>query len=375
MMKDDLIEQALQEAGVFPPSVMDHHYGDKPEMTKVEIIVRSLEEMGLLALSEQDAECGNKIRYIHIVIAELQRRLPDGDIVTCGAFRDLGAGCCDECHTDPLHGMKLVELPGCTWAWLCCAVDAASSPEPYPIIHEREQDSPEGRMRTCKYRNGGRKEDYRCGAIPIHMDPRQKLAGQVPPWFNMNGDVRHSLMPFGFQCGDGWQPGQGTDCNRPPARQVVPLPTGNPCGRIPARHGTRWQAESRHGDSRENHLGKYFGKRGRLAAQPSAFDTCATPARYGRYGRCPPICSRGAPRSFGDPYLCTLSYESSKSRIYPFFQWTKKNGGAFHMTCGPGGGLNRCGLSPTSSSAEGDLLGPPFTATCLGALPHGWLTL
>jgi len=159
MNKDELIEQALREQGVFPPSVMDCHYADKTEMTKAELIVRSLEEMGLLSLSEQDAQCGNKIRYIHILIAELQRRLPDGEIVTCGAFRDLGVGCCDVCHTDPLHGMNLVELPGCNWAWLCCAVDVASSPEPCLILHEWEEDPPEGKMHTCKYRNGGRRED------------------------------------------------------------------------------------------------------------------------------------------------------------------------------------------------------------------------
>jgi hypothetical protein len=149
----------LRAEGVFPPSVMDCHYADKTEMTKGEIILRSLEEMGMLSLSEQDPRFCEKIRFIPTVIAELQRRLPDGDIVTCGAFRDLNVGCCDVCHTDPVGGMKLVELPGCNWAWLCCAVDSASSPEPYPIIHEREQDSPEGRMRTCKYRNGGRRED------------------------------------------------------------------------------------------------------------------------------------------------------------------------------------------------------------------------
>ena len=159
MNKDELIEQALREQGVFPPSVLDRHYGDKTEMTKAELIVRSLEEMGLLSLSEQDAQCGNKIRYIHILIAELQRRLPDGEIVTCGAFRDLNVGCCDVCHTDPLHGMTLLDLPDGSKAWLCCAVEAASSPEQYLIIHEREQDSPEGKMRTCKFRNGGRREN------------------------------------------------------------------------------------------------------------------------------------------------------------------------------------------------------------------------
>jgi hypothetical protein len=159
MTKEELIERALREVGIFPPSVMDHHYGDKAEMTKAELIVKSLEEMDLLSFSERDPRFGEKIRFIPVVIAELQRRLPDGEITTCGAFSLLNVGCCNICHTDPLHGMNLVELPGCNWAWLCCAVDAASSPEPCLILHEQEQDSPEGKMWTCKYRNGGRRED------------------------------------------------------------------------------------------------------------------------------------------------------------------------------------------------------------------------
>jgi hypothetical protein len=159
MTENELIERALREEGVFPPSVMDCNYGDTVEMTRGEIIVRTLDEMGMLSLSEQDAQCGNKIRYIHIVIEELQRRLPDGDIVTCGAFSVLNVGCCDVCHTDPLHGMTLLDLPGCSMAWICCAVDAASSPEPYPVFHERERNPSDGKVRTCKYRNGGRRED------------------------------------------------------------------------------------------------------------------------------------------------------------------------------------------------------------------------
>src|ERR1039458_6002975 len=159
MTKDELIERALRQAGIFPPSVMDRHYADKTEMTKAELIVKSLEEMDLLSISERDPRFGEKIRFIPIVIAELQRRLPDGEITVCGAFNALNVGCCNVCHTDPLHGMKLVELPGCNWAWLCCAVDSAGSPEPYLILHEREGDSSEGRPPTGKCHNGGRRRD------------------------------------------------------------------------------------------------------------------------------------------------------------------------------------------------------------------------
>ena len=159
MTKDELIERALREAGVFPPSVMDCHYGDRQELTRAELIVRTLEEMGLLSLSENDPLLGEKIRFIPIVIAELQRRLPDGDIVTCGAFSALNVGCCNTCHTDPLHGMRLVELPCCAWGWLCCAVDAASSPEPILIVHERELESSEGKMPTGRCGKCNRRED------------------------------------------------------------------------------------------------------------------------------------------------------------------------------------------------------------------------
>jgi len=159
MTVDEIIERALRKAGIFPPSVLDSHYGDKTEMTRAEIIVRSLEEMGLLSLSEHDPRFGEKIRHIPIAIAMLQLRLPDGEITTCGAFKGLGVGCCNICHRRPLRRMRLVELPGCNWAWLCCAIDVASSPQPQLIIHEREEDSPRAIGRTCKYRNGGRPED------------------------------------------------------------------------------------------------------------------------------------------------------------------------------------------------------------------------
>jgi len=32
----------------------------------------------------------------------------------------------------------------------------------------------------------------------------RNLVERWPSWFNVNGDPRHTLMPFGFQCGDGW---------------------------------------------------------------------------------------------------------------------------------------------------------------------------
>jgi hypothetical protein len=116
MTKDELIERALREAGVFPPSVMDRRYADRQELTRAELIVRTLDEMGLLSLSDQDPQLGEKIRRIPIVVAGLQLRLPDADITVCGAFSALNVGCCNACHTDPLNNMRLIELPGCALA-------------------------------------------------------------------------------------------------------------------------------------------------------------------------------------------------------------------------------------------------------------------
>ncbi len=159
MARDGLIESALREEGFFPQSVIDSHYGDQAEMTRAEIIVKSLEEMGMVALAEKDAQCGRQIGYLFAIIAGLERRLSDGKILTCGAFRDLNVGCCDSCHSDPLHGMTLLDLPDGSKAWVCCAVEVASSPEPCPRFHGRTRNSPEGMMLTGKSRNGGRREN------------------------------------------------------------------------------------------------------------------------------------------------------------------------------------------------------------------------
>jgi hypothetical protein len=61
VIADELIERAVREAGVFPHSVTDRHYGDRTELTESELIVRSLDEMGLLSLSENDPQFAEKI--------------------------------------------------------------------------------------------------------------------------------------------------------------------------------------------------------------------------------------------------------------------------------------------------------------------------
>jgi hypothetical protein len=147
MTKDESIEKTLREAGIFPPSVQDSHYGDKAEMTREEIIEKTRREMSLFSSSEQGSQSSDEAGRLSTVIAELQRRLPDGNIKTCGAFRHLNAGCCDPCHTSRPHtDMNLIDLSDGTKAWVCCAVEWAIYPKRYAELMERSRNCPEGNL-------------------------------------------------------------------------------------------------------------------------------------------------------------------------------------------------------------------------------------
>ena len=38
----------------------------------------------------------------------------------------------------------------------------------------------------------------------MRKDLEERLVERFPTWFNMNGDIRHTLMPLGVQCENGW---------------------------------------------------------------------------------------------------------------------------------------------------------------------------
>jgi hypothetical protein len=38
----------------------------------------------------------------------------------------------------------------------------------------------------------------------MRKELEEKVVRRFPAWFNVNGDVRHILTPFGFDHGDGW---------------------------------------------------------------------------------------------------------------------------------------------------------------------------
>ena len=95
----EIVRKVLREKNLYPPSVQDSHYGDVAIMTRGEIIEKTLKEMGLLLPSKKTARSSNEAGSLSVVITELQRRLPYGNIKTCGAFKYLNTACCDTCHT------------------------------------------------------------------------------------------------------------------------------------------------------------------------------------------------------------------------------------------------------------------------------------
>jgi hypothetical protein len=105
----------------------EQEYGGK--MTKNEIIEKTLKEMGTPPL-ENEPPYSEEREHEEIVLAELQRRLPDAETKTCDDFKHLNTACCETCHTSyPHYDMNLIDLPDGAKAWVCDAVEWAIYPE------------------------------------------------------------------------------------------------------------------------------------------------------------------------------------------------------------------------------------------------------
>ena len=88
-------------------------------MTKADIIAKTLKEC-TCPLDIGEPPTGDEPDYEEIVIAELNRRLPDTDIKTCEDFRHLNVECCEICHECfPQYQMNLIDLTDGTKAWVC----------------------------------------------------------------------------------------------------------------------------------------------------------------------------------------------------------------------------------------------------------------
>jgi hypothetical protein len=153
------IAKALRDTDILPASVQESHYRDEAEMTKGEIIDKTLREMGRYWSWGQGSQSSDDSGYLPAVIAELQRRLPDGNIKLCGDFRDLNAACCETGHTFyPHHDTKPIELPHGGMAWVCHGMEWAIYPARYAELKERTRNSPEGMLFRKIFGNNGRPE-------------------------------------------------------------------------------------------------------------------------------------------------------------------------------------------------------------------------
>jgi hypothetical protein len=147
MSKEKILEGLLWEKEIYPPLVLDSHYYDIAEMTRAEIIEKTLVEMAVLLPTGEPAPSGDEDRDPTTVITELQRRLPYGKIKTCGAFQHLNAGCCNSCHTyRPHFSMELMDAPDGSMAWVCCGMRRAIYPKPCAERMERFRNSPAGKL-------------------------------------------------------------------------------------------------------------------------------------------------------------------------------------------------------------------------------------
>jgi hypothetical protein len=115
-------------------------------MKKAEIISKTLAAMR--DISPAHEQSSDESDYEKIVVAELERRLPDGvDIRTCEDFGHLNVQCCDTCHNFyPHYEMKVIALPDGSPAWVCDAVEWAIYPERYQELQEWSRNSPEGNL-------------------------------------------------------------------------------------------------------------------------------------------------------------------------------------------------------------------------------------
>jgi hypothetical protein len=79
----------------------------------------------------------------------------------------------------------------------------------------------------------------------------QKLVERWPTWFNVNGDLRHTLMPLGFVHGDGWFPLLWRLCeDLEPLVAKAEKESGNPFGvlQVKEKFGTLRFYVSQHTD-------------------------------------------------------------------------------------------------------------------------------
>ena len=102
-------------------------------MNRDQIIAKTFDDMRRYETAFESSEPGSADRDAEynrdIVIPEMLKRLPDGDITTCGEL-EVETECCPTCHgLYPHFEMHVVNLPHGRTGWICCAVRGVLFPE------------------------------------------------------------------------------------------------------------------------------------------------------------------------------------------------------------------------------------------------------
>jgi hypothetical protein len=116
-------------------------------MAKSEIISNTLSHEMKRVSSEREPTSDER-DYERIVVAELRRRLPEGEgIKSCEGFKHLGVQGCDTCHNFYPHDeMSVIDLPDGGKGRVCDPVKWAIYPEEYQRLEEWSRNSPEGKL-------------------------------------------------------------------------------------------------------------------------------------------------------------------------------------------------------------------------------------
>jgi hypothetical protein len=102
-------------------------------MNRDQIIAKTIVDMCHHENLEEDCEPGSDNAAAaydsDVVVPEMLKRLPEGEITTCAEL-GLTDKCCDSCHAYyPHYDMEVVQLSDGRAGWICCAVRRFLFPE------------------------------------------------------------------------------------------------------------------------------------------------------------------------------------------------------------------------------------------------------
>ena len=122
MNRDEIIAKTLDDMQIYknPVENSEPAIADPTEENDRDVLIPESEPGSVGRTADYDRD---------VFIPEMMKRLPEGEITTCGELQ-LAVECCPPCHGFyPHYDMYVVELPDGRTAWICCAVRRFLFPE------------------------------------------------------------------------------------------------------------------------------------------------------------------------------------------------------------------------------------------------------